>query len=211
MNNLKIKVCGMRDPVNIRKVAGLKPDMMGFVFYPASPRYAGEAPVDAMFDDFPPGILKTGVFVDEDFYTVKSRIIRFQLQAVQLHGNESPGMCRNLKEEGIKVIKAFRISENPGFSDMLNYVSCTDWFLFDTSSAVAGGSGLQFNWEVLKKYKLGHPFILSGGIGPDDAEKILALKNIALAGVDVNSKFESEPGIKNIEKLKRFMQTIRKI
>jgi phosphoribosylanthranilate isomerase len=210
MSRLKIKVCGMRNRENIRQLAELKPDLMGFVFYPASPRYAGEFPAEGMFTSFPAGITKTGIFVDADLYSIKAQVLRFGLQAVQLHGNESPGICKRLKATGIKVIKAFRIDEFADFSKMMAYVSCCDWFLFDTASKIPGGSGEHFDWKLLEKYDIGHPFFLSGGIGPGDADRILSIRHPALVGVDINSKFEIEPGVKDADKVKIFIQRIRR-
>jgi phosphoribosylanthranilate isomerase len=209
MNSLKIKVCGMCDGENIRRLARLNPDLMGFIFYPASPRYAGEIPAERLFESFPPGIIKTGVFVDSEPDTIKTQIINFGLQAVQLHGNESPEICRQLMSAGVQVIKAFSIDDSTDFSKMIDYVSYSKWFLFDTATNIPGGSGKSFNWKMLNKYHLGHPFFLSGGIGQEDAGHILSLKHEALAGVDINSKFETEPGVKDVEMVKRFIQKLR--
>jgi phosphoribosylanthranilate isomerase len=209
MSRIKIKVCGLRDPENIRQIAELKPDLTGLIFYPASPRYVGETPAKGLLESFPPGIVKTGVFVDSDLYNIKAYVMRFGLKAVQLHGNESPEICKQLMATGVKVIKAFKISENPDFSAMMRYVSHCNWFLFDTASKNHGGSGKSFDWNILDNYDIGHPFFLSGGIGPGDAAKILQLKHPALHGVDINSRFETEAGIKDVEKVKRFIRTIR--
>jgi phosphoribosylanthranilate isomerase len=210
MSSLKIKVCGMRDSENIRMLAALKPDLVGFVFYPYSPRYAGEIPAEGLLDSIPPGIIKTGVFVDSDLYYIKAQVLRFGLRAVQLHGNESPEICKQVSSSGIKVIKAFRISENTDFSMMMPYVSCCKWFLFDTDAKIPGGSGRKFNWDILKNYKLGHPFFLSGGIDLGDAAKILEWHHPALTGVDINSKFETEPGMKDVGKVGEFIGKIRR-
>lgn len=209
MSSLKIKVCGMRNIENIRKVAGLSPDLMGMVFYPASSRYIGNSPTEGILNAFPGGIIKTGVFVDADFYTIKAQVLRFGLKSVQLHGNESPETCGRLMANGLSVIKAFRIAENFDFTGLMAYVQNCTWFLFDTASVRPGGSGEKFNWKLLDKYQLGHPFFLSGGIGPGDAETILSLNHPALIGVDINSKFEIEPGVKDVEKVKKFILKIR--
>ena len=211
MSNLKIKVCGMRETENTWQVSQLKPDLLGFVFYPASPRYAGESPWKDLDETIPAGIIKTGVFVDEDLYNIKAYVLRFGLQAVQLHGNESPGTCKRLMDAGIRVIKAFRMSENFDFQKMMPYIKCTTWFLLDTATKIPGGSGESFNWKLLKKYHWGHPFFLSGGIDLGDAEKILSLKHPSLIGVDINSKFEIEAGVKDVEKVKRFILKMRKV
>jgi len=211
MSRLKIKVCGMRHIENIARISELKPDLMGFVFYPASDRYAGEVAAEELQKGIPHGIIKTGVFVDEDLYSVKAIVMRYGLKAVQLHGNESPEMCSQLMSIGIKVIKAFKINENVDFSRMMAYVNCCHWFLFDTDTKTHGGSGEHFNWNILDKYELGHPFFLSGGIGSADAERILELAHPALIGVDINSQFESMPGMKDVERVKRFINKIRGI
>ncbi len=209
MSQLKIKVCGMRDTENIRSVAELKPDFMGFVFHRPSPRYVGDLPGERMFVSFPEDCIKTGVFVDSDMDTILLRVKIFGLHAVQLHGNETPETCYRLKERGIRVIKAFRMDDNTDFTLMEDYLSCTDYYLFDTATSVSGGSGIRFNWELLDKYQLDHPFFLSGGLGVEDAERILTMKNKALAGVDVNSRFETSPGVKDTDKLRNFMEAIR--
>ena len=209
MSNLKIKVCGMRDIKNILSLAELKPDLMGFVFYPASPRFAGETSWQDLFSSFPTGIVKTGVFVNASLDNIKAMILRFGLNAVQLHGDESPEICKKLRSLGVKVIKAFRIDENTDFSKMKDYVSCSNWFLFDKATELHGGSGESFNWKLLEKYNLLHPFFLSGGIDLEDAVQILSINHPSLDGVDINSKFEIEPGVKDIEKVRKFMEKIR--
>jgi phosphoribosylanthranilate isomerase len=209
MSSLKIKVCGMRDRGNVLQLAKLEPDLVGFIFYPSSPRFIGDVPAQGMFDLFPSGISRTGVFVDADINFIKARITSFGLQVVQLHGYESPEICKQLIVAGVKVIKTFRISEKPDFSKMMEYVSCTSWFLFDTATNIPGGSGKSFDWKLLDPYDLGHPFFLSGGIGPGDAERILSIRNPALFGVDINSKFEIEAGVKDVEKVRIFIQKIR--
>ena len=209
MSSLKIKVCGMRETENIRQLAECRPDFMGMVFYPKSPRFAGDVPGERMLASFPESIIKTGVFVDADLSFMYSKTQMFGLQAVQLHGYESPEICNQLMLKGLMVIKAFRINEHTDFSGMANYLACTNFFLFDTASDIPGGSGKGFNWELLDKYQLAHPFFLSGGIGPEDAERIISLNHKALSGVDINSRFETEPGVKDIKKVKDFIDIIK--
>ena len=129
---------------------------------------------------------------------------------MQLHGNESPEMCRELNASGIKVIKSFGISESFNFEVLNRYLPSCEFFLFDTPSAGFGGSGFRFNWEILKKYDLGHPFLLSGGISPEDAGRIRELSFLSFTGVDINSRFETEPGLKDIQLLKNFITIIRR-
>ena len=209
MKHLKIKVCGMRETSNIQEIASLKPDLMGFVFHPASPRYAGNVPGERMFANFPEGIVKTGVFVNESADLMLNHVQSFGLHAVQLHGDESPDICNMLRSRGLLVIKAFGIAGDLDPSKMKPYISCSDYLLFDTSSRVPGGSGESFNWDLLDNYDLEHPFFLSGGINPGDMEKIREIKNPALYGIDINSKFELEPGLKDFDRVKDFLDSLR--
>jgi len=204
-----IKVCGMRDVENVQSLSALNPDLVGFIFYPASPRYMGESPPKGFFDAIPEKAIKTGVFVDAEMQTINDRVHRFGLQAVQLHGHESPELCKQVMKTGVKVIKAFRISESTVFEEMLPYIDSTNWFLFDTKTRIPGGSGEQFKWGLLEKYRSHHPFFLSGGIGQGDAGRILALDHPALIGVDINSRFETAPGVKDVEKVSSFFRKIR--
>lgn len=199
----------MREPENMLEVANLKPDLMGFIFYPASPRYATEKLNSEIFTKFPPGIKKVGVFVNTDFDEIKATICKYSLDMVQLHGDESPEICLRLNEAGIHVTKSFNIKDGTGFKLCSKYIPCTDYFLFDASTSKYGGSGLKFDWKILDKYELGHPFFLSGGIGPGDVYNILEITNPAFHGIDLNSKFEVKPGLKDIKILKKFMYDVR--
>jgi len=207
--SLKIKICGMREPENILEVAELKPDLMGFIFYPSSPRYASKISDPEIVARFPPHIIKTGVFVNTDFEVITGTYRKYSLDIVQLHGNETPDACRRLKETGIPVIKAFNIKKSTGFKLCSEFISYTDYFLFDASTSGFGGSGHKFDWKLLDKYNLEHPFFLSGGISPKDVDNILKISNPAFYGIDLNSRFEVSPGLKNIETLKKFISEIR--
>lgn len=206
---LKIKICGMREAENITEVAALNPDLMGFIFYPFSPRYTGLALSTETMHKISPSIVKTGVFVNEDFKTIIGSVEKFCLDCVQLHGNETTVLCQNLKEKGIMVIKTFNISANHNFENCSDFISCTDYFLFDTSTSGFGGSGNKFNWYELNNYDLDHPFFLSGGIGPDDFNTINEIDNPSFYGIDLNSRFETKPGLKDIAILKNFISEIR--
>ncbi len=200
---MKLKVCGMKYPDNIEHVAALQPDYLGFIFYEKSARhFKDEIP------KLPNTIKKTGVFVDAYFEEVIEKINTHHLQAVQLHGNESPEYCRKLISEDIQVIKVFSIKDNFDFSVLKPYESVCDYFLFDTKGKLPGGNGYTFNWSVLKKYPSTKPYFLSGGIGLNEVETIKSFFNKEESkycyAIDVNSKFEIEPGLKNIEKLKEF-------
>jgi phosphoribosylanthranilate isomerase len=207
---MKIKVCGLTNKNNILKVAGLKPDFLGFIFYPPSPRYMVDKlqPDDLIYMES--SSRKTGVFVNADYYEICSHYWNYNLDCIQLHGQESPGLCKHLSSSGIEVIKAFSIREGFDFGVLADFVPYCSYFLFDTYTEKKGGSGKKFNWDLIRSYDLKHPFFLSGGIGPGDLNEIIKIKHSALAGVDLNSRFEEIPGIKNISQLKEFMNQLRK-
>jgi len=203
-----IKVCGMREPENIREVLDLKPDMMGFIFYSKSPRYVPDATSISKID-FPENLIKTGVFVNEEPVTIEKIIRETGLNAVQLHGKESPEYCSQVKKFNCTVFKAFSISEPADFEQTKHYEGVVDGFLFDTKTPAYGGSGVKFDWQMLDNYSGNTPFLLSGGISKDDAEAILQIKHPLMAGVDLNSRFEIEPALKNSKDLQYFIQKIR--
>ena len=206
---MKIKICGMKFPENIRAVAALKPDFMGFIFYPKSPRYA--EPLDsAALSALPVSIKKIGVFVNENLENILTFVYKYKLDGVQLHGTELVEMCKELRKTGLMVIKAFPIAEAYNFRVTRPYEGVCDYFLFDTKTDAYGGSGVKFNWKMLDEYVGETPFLLSGGIAADDAEAILKIKHPKFAGIDLNSKFEVKPGEKNVELLKVFLKEIRK-
>ncbi len=207
-SSLKIKVCGMRDTENIRLLTELNPEYIGFILYPDSKRYLGD---DYTLDvDIPDSIQRVGVFVNALIPDIFNWINRLNLHLVQLHGTESPEYCMELHKMGIHIIKAFGLDDNFDFSILKSYSSCCEFFLFDTKTNHHGGSGKQFDWNVLKNYSYDIPVFLSGGIGPDDDETIHCYKNsIPIYGVDLNSRFEINPGLKNIVSLKSFMKKIR--
>lgn len=209
MQTLQIKVCGTRQPDNIRQLAALQPDYMGFIFYKPSPRYVGTILTEDVVYDIPDTIQKVGVFVNAPEREMDEARIRYGLDVLQLHGDESPELCFLMKQTGAKVMKVFRVDENFEFAMTRRYEDYCDYFLFDTATKAYGGSGHKFNWELLQEYNNARPVMLSGGIGPDDAEDLLKLDGLNLKGIDVNSQFETEPGLKNIEQLKPFIETIR--
>lgn len=198
----------MKIPVNILAVAALQPDMMGFIFYPKSPRYA--EPLDmATLNILPKSIKKIGVFVNEDLEDILTIATKYDLDGVQLHGTELVKMCAELHKAGFMVIKAFPIAEAYNFKVTKTYEGVCDYFLFDTKTDAYGGSGVKFNWEMLNEYVGETPFLLSGGIAADDAEAILKIDHPKLAGIDLNSKFEVKPGEKNAALLNEFIQQLR--
>lgn len=198
---MKIKVCGLREAGNIEAVAALKPDFMGFIWYSQSPRYVYRLP-EKVLNALPENIIKTAVFVNENMDVIKAMIKQFDFNAVQLHGDESPAFCEELREQ-VQVLKAFGMDEHFDFDKLRDYAGKVDYFLFDTKTEKYGGSGKIFNWELLNEYKLDVPFILSGGISLEHLEEIKKIKHPALYGVDLNSRFEMAPGLKSIEKLKK--------
>lgn len=217
-----VKVCGMRDSDNIRQVAALGIDWMGMIFWSKSPRnvtmipsYAGIipdwAPKDAIMTDRP-HLKRVGVFVNEMPQNIITRVVNFQLDLVQLHGHETPTLIRNLRrtidpdiKPGIKFIKAISVSCRDDIAAYKTYADCVDYFLFDTKCPTVGGSGQQFDWSVLDAYDGKVPFLLSGGIGPDDAERIRAFHHPMCIGIDLNSRFETAPGMKDVERLRTFL------
>lgn len=207
---IKVKVCGLTDPSNVKEIMEAKPDFIGFIFYPGSPRYVGEYPEITLFDQVPSGIKKTGVFLNEDYRKIVVLANRFGLDIVQLHGNESPVTCFELKSSGLSVIKSFNIDMKFSFDLLDRYAPCCDYFLFDSKSEAAGGSGRKFNWEKLEEYAKGKPFFLSGGIGPEDTELLNSVNNKYLFAVDINSRFETVPGIKDSSRVKTFINAIKK-
>jgi phosphoribosylanthranilate isomerase len=205
---MKIKICGMKIPENILAVAALQPDFIGFIFYHKSPRFA--EPLDiATLNALPQSIKKIGVFVNENMENILTFVYKYKLDGVQLHGTELVGMCKELRESGLIVIKAFPIAEAYNFKVTKPYEGACDYFLFDTKTDAYGGSGLKFNWKMLDEYKGQTPFLLSGGIAADDAEAILKIEHPKFVGIDLNSKFEIKPGLKNIDLLKTFILELK--
>jgi len=202
---LKIKVCGMKFTQNREAVEKLPVDFLGFIFYPKSKRFVGENTEPGLFHS---AKTKVAVFVNENAFEILGLAKNLGFDYVQLHGKENSKTCQLLRKQGLKVIKAFNLNEDFDFSSLNAYEKSVDYFLFDTKSDLPGGSGKKFNWEILEKYQGNVPFFLSGGIGPDDAEAIRKLEHPQFLGIDLNSGFEDEPGVKNIEKLEKFITNI---
>jgi len=204
---LKLKVCGMRLAANIAAVAELQPDYMGFIFYEKSPRLISD--VSAELIKYIPSEIKTvGVFVNEDIEKLKDKVNTLKLKAVQLHGSESPEYCETLKLSftALEVIKAFGIDEDFDFSALKPYLNVVDYFLFDTKTKAHGGSGITFDWLVLDRYKDQKPYFLSGGIDLEHTEAIKNIRDERLYALDINSRFEIEPGLKDAGKIKEFIK-----
>ncbi|TAJ12352.1 phosphoribosylanthranilate isomerase [Marinilabiliaceae bacterium JC017] len=206
---MKVKVCGMRDAGNITRLTALKPDYIGFIFYPKSPRYIGKALTPQLMYSIPRNITKTGVFVNASTGEIAQAIADYRLDAVQLHGSESPEKCFLIKQFGVRVIKAFGVDETFDFQTTVRYQDYCDFFLFDTRTPEHGGSGHKFKWDILKKYNQYRPFFLSGGITLEDTEDISALSSINPYAVDINSRFETAPAVKDLSQVEAFITKIR--
>jgi phosphoribosylanthranilate isomerase len=206
---MKIKVCGMRNVVNIAEVAMLKPDYIGFIFYKQSPRYAG-ALNHAVLESLFPNTLSVGVFVNSKIEHVVETAKYYKFGALQLHGNETPKYCAELKAQyRCEIIKAFGIKSREDFSGTSDYEDICDYFLFDTKTELYGGSGSKFDHDLLTDYKGKTPFFLSGGLTLDDAANIRDNRHELCAGIDVNSGFEISPGLKNVEQIKNLMNLFK--
>ncbi len=209
MNELKIKVCGMRDPENISGVVAASPDYLGFIFYPKSKRFVGFEPLSGVLSAIPEAVKKVGVFVDETPEKILEVVQNWNLDVVQLHGNETPEYCQQIQDSGISVFKAFSVDELFDFAMLNAYSGVCDYFLFDTKGQLPGGTGQKFNWQLLENYKGDVPFFLSGGIGSEDLEAIRHFGHPRWRGIDINSGFEISPALKDVEKVKYFISEIR--
>ena len=208
MNSRMIKVCGMREADNIRQVEALGIDWLGFIFWPKSSRFVHERPAY-----LPASAKRVGVFVDADIEVVRETAAAYCLDIIQLHGKESPSYIKQLRslcsDHVAVIVKAFNIATPEDLEQTGSYEGITDYFLFDTKAKMVGGNGTQFDWTVLNDYQGNTPFILSGGIGPDDAEKVKAFHHPMLAGIDLNSRFETVPAHKDVNLLRTFIETIK--
>ena len=205
---LQIKICGMKDPFNLEAVCRLLPDFIGYIFYPRSKRFVGAKPDPALFTLPPEGIKKVGVFVNADIAEISQAFKSYGLDLVQLHGQETAGECKELKSRGIPILKALDPFLASGLVE--RYRDCVDLLLFDTPDPAHGGTGRKFDWTVLEPLRLDLPFLIGGGVGPEDAKSLKEMSQPALAGVDVNSRFEEAPGLKKVALLEEFIQQIRK-
>ena len=232
-----VKVCGLREAENIRDVAALGADWLGLIFWPQSPRYvsmvptgAGIIPDEASLQpqsstlhaplsthNSQPSTLSTppkrvGVFVDATAQDIITRVYTFGLDIVQLHGHETPTLIRNLRRtlgQGVSMMKAISVSGAADIARYKDYADCVDFFLFDTKSKTVGGSGQQFDWGVLQAYDGEVPFLLSGGIGPGDAARVKAFHHPKCIGVDLNSRFERTPAVKDTALLRTFLRELK--
>ncbi len=197
----------MKSPDNISQLAQLPIDFMGMIFYQKSPRYVEKLTLSDL-SVLPRYIERVGVFVNAKRDFILEKVNEYGLDLIQLHGNESPSFCKELNET-LPIIKAFSIADISDIEQTKAYEGLWGYFLFDTKTPQHGGSGLKFDWEILNEYKGNTPFFLSGGISAEDAERIREIKHPLLYGLDLNSKFETEPGVKDIELLKQFIKQIK--
>lgn len=210
--SVKLKICGMKFSENILETAQLQPDFMGFIFYEKSPRFYLEEAIPEI------NVQKVGVFVNASEGEIIEKIKKYDLNLVQLHGNESSDFCKNLKENflvnklEVEIIKAFSVDENFDFGALITYEENTDYFLFDTKGKLYGGNGTVFNWQILKNYTLKKPYFLSGGIGIFEINQLKTFLKTPESkycfAIDVNSKFEIEPGLKDKTALGKFKKAL---
>ena len=198
-----VKVCGMRDSENIRAIEQTKADLMGFIFHPKSPRFVASLP-----EYMPKKQKRVGVFVNASLEQILAKAQKFSLEYIQLHGDEPPAFCSELKNRGLKVIRAQRIANTDDIIRAESY-NMADLMIFDTKTELYGGSGKKFNWQLLENYKGCVPFILSGGIRSDTFEEIKAFFHPQFAGIDLNSGFEISPALKDVGKLNNFIEKIK--
>ena len=206
---MKLKVCGMRYPDNLLQVSQLEPDYLGFIFYETSPRYMVDTLSSEAVRSLPSGIQRVGVFLNATTAYMLTMADRYGLHALQLHGQEPPEQCQTLREQGYTIIKVFSLgSESFDFNQLAPYQSYVDFFLFDTKGKQPGGNGQTFDWKLLQKYSLDTPFFLSGGIGLNEVSALRQLSLPQLYALDVNSRFETEPGRKDTRQLNTFVQAL---
>ena len=204
-SKIHLKVCGMKEAGNITELVALHPDFIGFIFHELSPRYC-DRPPETMIPEY---IRKVGVFVNKSQEYILLIKEEYQLDMIQLHGTESPDFCREIQQSVAPVIKAFNLHDDFNFDTLKPYEEACAFFLFDASGPLAGGNGIIFNWQILEQYRGTTPFLLSGGIDENMAEAIKRINHPAFYGIDINSRFETLPGIKDVNKIKRFKNELQ--
>jgi phosphoribosylanthranilate isomerase len=210
-SEMMIKVCGMREPQNIAHVAALTPMMMGFIFYDKSPRYVGNLDPEIV-RSLPAYVTPVAIFVNKSVDNIVEICNRYGITTVQLHGNESPQTCKALADKGFTVFKATSLTTKSDVARLKAYEGIVTLFVFDTkgTGGAKGGTGMKWDWSLLDNYKLSTPYLLSGGIGVDDVDKVVAAMRPGMVGIDLNSRFETAPGVKDITLLTRFILSLRK-
>jgi len=202
---MKLKVCGMKYPENIQEVSTLLPDFMGFIFWEKSSRF-----FEGTLPPLPESIQKVGVFVDASIEEITAKIKQYQLDFVQLHGSESVGFCSELQKFPIKIIKVFSVDSEFDFEILKPYEAVCDFYLFDTKGKLPGGNGVTFDWNHLEKYPSKKPFFLSGGIGIESINTLQEL-SLPIHAIDINSKFETAPGLKNTLMVHQFQNLLKQL
>lgn len=206
---MRLKICGMREAENIRQALTLQPDYMGFIFYEKSSRFVGDDLDEDLLNSFPFTTRKVGVFVNSTAAYILEKVKKYNLDYVQLHGEELPDFCRNLKLKGVNIIKAFSVDTDFNFGKLQNYKPYCDFFLFDTKGKQRGGNGTTFDWSILNKYDNEKPFFLAGGINLENIHDALEINGLKIHSLDVNSKFEISPALKDIEKLEELVRILK--
>ena len=207
-----IKVCGMKYPENIKDVVNLDINWMGMIFYDKSPRCVGDDAIAAL--PYTDKVKKVGVFVDDTAQNIITAVERYGLDMIQMHGDESSIFIRNMRktlDPEIKIIKAISVRTADDIARCMDYEDCVDYFLFDTKCDSKGGSGKTFDWEILKTYNGDVPFLISGGIGAEQLEALTDFYHPQCIGIDLNSRFEISPGMKDVSRLREFIANIRMI
>lgn len=206
---MQLKICGLRDLKNVQEVVeNASPDLVGFIFYTKSSRNVDETKLPGIIEKLPANVKKVGVFVNATTSDMLEKAIRYKLDYLQLHGEESVAQCRELYDSGQKIIKAFGIRQQFDFGQLQSYVPYISYFLFDTKGEKEGGNGYSFDWKVLNDYDQKVPFFLSGGISLENIDEVKEFRNLNIFGLDVNSKFEVSPGLKDIFKMKALRNKI---
>lgn len=201
---MKIKVCGMKYAKNISELMKLPIDMMGLIFYSKSPRYVSTSDLPASYSS----IQRVGVFVNADLDEIEEKVEQYELDLIQLHGDESPEFCKSL-EQRLPVIKALSIAKKEDLEYTKRYEGVCSYFLFDTKTPQYGGSGQKFDWQILDSYRGKIPFLLSGGISEKDVSALKKIQHPMFYGIDLNSCFELEAGLKNISLIEKFIKEIK--
>lgn len=202
---MKIKVCGLRQAENIAALGALPLDWVGFIFYPKSSRFVANKPLIQL----PKQVQRVGVFVNADLAEIEEKAKHFALDYIQLHGDESPAFCQRLTERGHVLIKAFGVNSTFDWKQLKAYEGLCRFFLLDTKGASYGGNGIPFNWDILQDYPSSTPFLLSGGIALSSVDALKALDIPQLYGIDINSRFEEAPGLKNVALVHQFIQQLQ--
>jgi phosphoribosylanthranilate isomerase len=198
-----LKICGMKYSDNLQEVAALQPDYLGFIFYPKSKRYMADTLAPELVRSLPDSIRKVGVFVNAETGYILEQAAAYSLDVLQLHGDETPEDCAALQGKGYTIVKAFGVNGEFDFENLKPFAPLVDYYLFDTKGPAYGGHGITFDWSVLQKYDKHKAFFLSGGIGLEEVEGIKELADFPIHAIDVNSRFELEPGVKDMNLLKQ--------